>query len=528
MSNRITQKLRLAIAALMIVATPAAAAVWQWSLTPASNSNADPTLNWAEGMSPSAVNDSARAEMSRIAEWRDDFSGKLVTSGTSTAYTLTTNQGFSATPNDGQLIAFRPHVNNGTSATLRTDGGNIYPLQTSPGTAVAPNTLVLGTPYSAIFNSSQGAWILTSFYSTAINLDTICNTRGAVLERGASGWVCINPGAAGTVFQSNGSGADPAWTAPTNGTLPQGYLTPVSGQPIITADSTGATAIYYTPYLGNLVPIYNGSVYVNTPFTEQTLTLSAGSQAISNIYDVFAFSNSGTFTIAFGPSWTAGGGSVTVGSGARGTGVGSTALTRLNGILVNSVAISAANNGATTYSIAANQGTYLGSVFIDTSAGQVTNHISYGQTRKRGIWNYYNRQQITIRAGDGTASWAPAAPFAIRFSNNSSSNYAYSFVGVAEEPLSATVVQFLQNFTAANTQLHIGIGFNSSSTVCGKNGTFYAVATSSSSGADAVGKCQQPPALGVNAFNMLESATNGNPTFSGTEAYMLMTLSYRG
>jgi len=44
---------------------------WKWSRTASSNATADNTVNWAEGMAPSAVNDSARAMMARLAEWRD-------------------------------------------------------------------------------------------------------------------------------------------------------------------------------------------------------------------------------------------------------------------------------------------------------------------------------------------------------------------------------------------------------------------------------------------------------------------------
>src|SRR3990167_9448888 len=62
-----------------------------WSMTAASNSTADDSINWAESQAPSSVNDSARAMMARIAEWYADTSGNLVLGGTSTAYTLTTN-----------------------------------------------------------------------------------------------------------------------------------------------------------------------------------------------------------------------------------------------------------------------------------------------------------------------------------------------------------------------------------------------------------------------------------------------------
>jgi len=103
--------------------------------------------------------------MTRLAEFRDDSSGLLLTSGTSTAYTLITNQGLATTPKDGQFIAFTPHVTNGVSATLQADGGNTYPLQTNPGTAIAAGVISGGTPYAAKFNASASAWVLSFYYS---------------------------------------------------------------------------------------------------------------------------------------------------------------------------------------------------------------------------------------------------------------------------------------------------------------------------------------------------------------------------
>jgi hypothetical protein len=63
----------------------------------------------------------------------------------------------------------------------------------------------------------------------------------------------------------------------------------------------------------------------------------------------------------------------------------------LSGILVNANAMATARNGATTYSVAANEGTYVGSLFMDGTNGQITCHTAYGQSRKWGIWNAYNR-----------------------------------------------------------------------------------------------------------------------------------------
>ena len=48
-------------------------------------------------------------------------------------------------------------------------------------------------------------------------LDTITTTQGAILFRGPSAWVNLNPGTSGYFLQSQGSGANPLWAAPTIG-----------------------------------------------------------------------------------------------------------------------------------------------------------------------------------------------------------------------------------------------------------------------------------------------------------------------
>jgi microcystin-dependent protein len=156
------------------------AAMWQWSKTSASNAIADPTVNWAEGMPPGVVNDSARAMMARIAEWRDDLSGSLVTSGSSTAYTLTTNQGLPSPPNNGQAICFAPHATNGGAATLAADGGTAYPLQASLGVAASPASLIQGTPYCGSYNASSSAWILFGGVPTSVPLGAVLPYTGSI------------------------------------------------------------------------------------------------------------------------------------------------------------------------------------------------------------------------------------------------------------------------------------------------------------------------------------------------------------
>lgn len=138
---------------------------WTWSRTAASNSNADGTINFAEGQAPSSLNDSARAMMAAAAKYRDDISGAIATGGTSAAYTLTSYQVFdTAAHMNGKLIAFTPHATSAAAPTINVDGlGNAY-LRASPGVDLPAGVLIQGTPYMATFNNSDGAFYLHSFY----------------------------------------------------------------------------------------------------------------------------------------------------------------------------------------------------------------------------------------------------------------------------------------------------------------------------------------------------------------------------
>lgn len=104
--------------------------LWKWSTDPATNGSADATCPWPEGMAPAQVNDSSRGGMAAVAKYRDDISGKLATAGTSTAYTITSNQVFDTLAHmDGAMIAFSPHTTSGAAPTLNVDGLGAKPLR---------------------------------------------------------------------------------------------------------------------------------------------------------------------------------------------------------------------------------------------------------------------------------------------------------------------------------------------------------------------------------------------------------------
>ena len=370
-----------------------------------------------------------------------------------------------------------------------------------------------GSPSGVVAGTAGSSGVLPTYYWDYTNsILYVCTTTGAAA---VAVWTAINAGSATQIV-----------------TPPQGYLTPTSATPIITGDSSAATAVYYTPFVGNLVPVYNGSRHVSTEFTELTLTL-VSQHALSTLYDVFVFSNSSVLTLATGPAWSNSG----AGTGSRGTGAGTTELTRLNGYLVNAVSMTG-RNGSTTYSIGANLATYLGSLFIDGTAGQVTCHRTWGQSRKWGVWNAYNRQPLYLKEGDSTASWTYQTD-TLRPSRNQSTNSLTVFQGLAEEfydlQLHQNVFCDIGNVNSDAVKAKHGIGWNSTTAASG----LLSIVGATNGSADGTaafdnGRARylQVPSLGINVVTALEAGStsggSGTVTFYGGEDDMALSALWRG
>lgn len=92
---------------------------------------------------------------------------------------------------------------------------------------------------------------------------------------------------------------------------PQGRLTLSTGVPVLTSTVSGATTVYYTPYIGQLVPIYDGTRFIPTDTggeLSQTTTDTTKSPAAAGAltcYDMFVWSDSGTIRCTRGPAWVA-------------------------------------------------------------------------------------------------------------------------------------------------------------------------------------------------------------------------------
>jgi hypothetical protein len=311
--------------------------------------------------------------------------------------------------------------------------------------------------------------------------------------------------------------------------FPQGRLTLTTGVPVLATGVTAGTAVYYTPYVGNIVPVYDGAQFNAQTFSSD-LQLTLNSNHVANsIYDVFISWDGTELQIATGVAWN----TVTAGAGARGTGAGTTELARVNGIWVNKYDISS-RNGATTGTILANKGTYVGSVYMDGSAGQITCHVAWGQSRKWGVWNAFNRQPIELQVGDATATWTYAVA-TIRASNNTSNNSLTVFSGLPEEEVFLSFMQAVQmtDFTTSSAikTVSIGIGRNDTTTYAGTTGIIgFGSASNGNSRMISEAKYTLVPTIGIDTFTACEAGNataSFTTTFQGTQPNMSLSARWR-
>jgi hypothetical protein len=222
-------------------------------------------------------------------------------------------------------------------------------------------------------------------------------------------------GTDGQVLTTDGSGSV-TWEDATGGTatevelnnVVQGRLTLESGVPISNSDQIDKTTIYFTPYQGNSISLYNTSTskWVVTDFAEVSIALS--SLTSGKNYDIFIYDNSGTVTLEIGTAWT-------------NDTTRAEALATQDAIYVKT---SAANKR------------YLGT-FRSTATDKTEDSQGGATTQvggKRFLWNYYNRVMRHMEVKDTTDSWSGAAASGSwTYANNASANKVEYVIGITKE-----------------------------------------------------------------------------------------------
>ena len=204
-----------------------------------------------------------------------------------------------------------------------------------------------------------------------------------------------------------------------------GRLTLTTATPVTTSNVTGATTVYYTPFIGNQIGLYSSSVWTGITFSELSLALGTVTSGLP--YDIFIYNNAGTATMEK-LAWT------------DGT-TRATALTTQDGVLVKT--------GDATRR-------YIGTIYT-TSTTATEDSLT-----NRYVWNLYNRVPRLFYFTDTTNSWSYTTA-AWRQWDNTSANQVNFVVGWTIEPVEAS-------FTAASYCTGIvnytfaGIGLDRSTT----------------------------------------------------------------
>lgn len=422
--------------------------------------------------------------------------------GTGNAQTLAAG---TFTSTDGQVVIFRAGSTNSGAMTLTPSGGT--PISVVRDTLTGPvaltgNEVIASNIIETVYDASGGTFHLVSsqvFAGYSASMTNLTVTTASTI--------------AGTL----------AYTYPT--TLPQGRLTPTTGVPVIVADASASASLFYTPYIGNLVPIYNGTTYAITPFSELTLSLANAAYTANSLFDVFAFSNAGVVTIASGPAWTTTGNYVRTTVLTTGTAARSAALSRVNGLLTNTGSM-AARNGATTYTIAANQGTYLGTVWIDAAAQATTCQVSAGQNRTCGVWNMYNRAPMMMLEFDAN-SWSHTNNGVYQAANATLANSITVISGVAEEMVDVNYQVQAQG--AVNSLItKVGIGAASATVLCGVQGFGNGQNAGTNTVLSLTAHCSQLPFIGAQAFIAIDFSSGSTSALTGGAGIMEMRAQWRG
>lgn len=290
-----------------------------------------------------------------------------------------------------------------------------------------------------------------------------------------------HPGAAGYALTSTATSwiGSPAAGGVVENSLADGRLTLASGTPVTTTDQAGAETIYYTPYTGNRICLYDSGAWARYEFSELSANLTEGqngntvtgspvitslsdtSQLIAGMevtgvgidagavivsidsatqvtlnsdaladgsgvaitfkipanknFDIFAVLSGGTPALRFGPLWA-------------------DAVTRADGLV--------RQNGV--YCLAGQR--YLGTVRTTAVAGQTED-----STTKRMIWNYYNR---VLRGLFVTEATNHNYNGSARLWNNSLVNNQVEFLsGIQEDEISATIYARIAGGVAGNYAL---------------------------------------------------------------------------
>lgn len=358
----------------------------------------------------------------------------------------------------------------GTSATL---SGNLGAVD---GT-FSGNVSGVGGAFSGAVSGTTGTFS-SSLQATAL---TLTSTPLPI----SSGGTAL--GSAGTAGQSirinSGATAFEYFTPSTLYGVCNGRLTLTTAVPVTTSDVTAATTLYFTPYQGNLVGLYDGSNWSINSFSEISLSLS-GATANTN-HRVWLYDNSGTLTLEL-EAWASDTSPTTAYVMTDGVPLKTGALTRR----------------------------YLGDIRIKAT-GQCEDAEDF-----RGVFNAQNRVPRKVRCFDTTNSWTYAGSGTWRSFNNSTTEGVGKvnvLVGMPDNFLMLKALQ-ISNVGAAY-YAYVGIGIDSATV---NSADLTPLAAPVNTVLPAIAPYEGSTAVGWKSIYPLETSTGGTMTFYGDNGTSLL------
>ncbi len=397
-----------------------------------------------------------------------------------------------------------------TSAQLRT----ILSDEVGTGAAYFVGG-ALGTPASGTLTNATGLPV-GGIASIATNTVVSNATAGSASPTAISVPSCSAANSALTWTTSSGFGCNTITGATAIPGAPGGRLTPSSGVCAPTTDAAAVTAIYYAPCTNPYVLLYNGSGVQAYNFTSSVtdtigLTLTLGSNwAASTLYDVFVTLSGGNPVLCT-VAWS---------SSAAGTSARSTALALYSGFSTNATLATCRTTNAATVSMAANQGTYVGTFITNGSTGQVDlkfgSSAAGGGAAVAGIWNMYNRTPGSFYVNDTTNNFGTSATSTYQAMDvggtGSGLNNRITFVtGTGTDPIDGAITLGGQPVSGT---MEYGLGLNATNAINTRCGS--GLTGNTAAGIMATIPCRVYAPVGLNFMQGIQwSTNNASPFISG-------------
>lgn len=337
-------------------------------------------------------------------------------------------------------------------------------IQEAKGLHVAMvNQGTITTPY-AIFTEGAGVTHLDDY----LEMKRPTATPGTP----ATDYVRVYAKSDGKLYAKNWSGTEYDLTSAGGvSAIPgivNGRLTLATNNPIPTGDVTGAGTLYFTPFHGNQVALFDGTNWVIHTFTERSLSLS--NLTANTNYDIFLYDNAGNLTLE-AIAWT-------------NDTTRATAHILQDGIRVK--------NGATGRR-------YLGTIRT-ANAG-----VSQDSLARRFVFNEYNRVHRKLYIAETTYSWTYGTN-AWRAVNNNTANRVHVVVGTLGVLVDLRMSCRMDSSGAGSSQ---SIGYDTTT------GTVADLYMSSSTNGNISAHLAHYSAVGYHYYQWVENGRGQTSTFYG-------------